>query len=129
MSQSVYGPIKSFKTATDLSAKQYFIVKLSAAQTVALASAATDILIGVLRNEPESGQAAEVHMINGGASAKVKAGGTISAGDMITSDSAGKAVATTTTGNYVLGMALEAAVDGDVFEFAPMNHARYAATA
>ena len=46
----------------DLSAKQYYFVKLSG-QTVVLCSALTDVPIGVLQNAPESGQAAEVMVI------------------------------------------------------------------
>lgn len=127
MSTEVTGPNRSFKSTNDLSAKQYFIVKLSSGNVV-LASAATDVLLGVLKNKPKASENADVQLVNSQGTCKVKAGGSITAGNMITSDSAGKAVATTTTGNYILGMALEDAATDDVFEFMPMGHARYAAT-
>jgi len=129
MSQSNYGPIKGFKAGADLSAKQFFIVKFTAANTVGLASAATDVLLGTLRNKPEQNETAEVHLIGAGGTAKVKLGGSVTAGNFLTADSAGKAVATTTTGNYVLGRALEDGDADDIIEFVPMGHGRYAATA
>jgi hypothetical protein len=42
----------TFKAAADLSAKQYFLVKYSAADTVALCGAAADRAFGVLMNKP-----------------------------------------------------------------------------
>ncbi len=127
MATTVTGPTRTFKSTNDLSAKQYFIVKLTSGEVV-LAAAATDVLIGVLMNKPKAGENAEVQLINSQGTCKVIAGGTISAGNMLTADSAGKAVATTTTGNYLLGMALKDAVAGDIVEFLPGGHRRYAAT-
>ena len=53
----------SFKAGEDLSAKQFYFVKLSAAKTIVLCTGATDIAIGVLQNKPESGEAARVRML------------------------------------------------------------------
>ena len=47
---------------------------------------------------------------------KVIAGGAITVGAWVTTDSSGEAVATTTDGDIVIGRALEAADDGDIFE-------------
>lgn len=127
MATQVESRNRSFKAGADLSAKQYFIVKLSSGNVV-LASAATDIILGVLQNKPKSGENADVTLANAQGTVKVVAGGSISAGNMVTADSAGKAVATTTVGNYILGMALEDADSGDVFEVMPIAHRRYAAT-
>lgn len=119
----------SFKAGADLSAKKNFIVKRTADNTVGLASAATDVLLGVLTNSPKSGDGAAVALVGSGQIALVVAGGSISADAVLTADSAGKAIATTTTGNYILGRAMNDADAGDLVEVLLVNHARYAATA
>jgi hypothetical protein len=101
--------------AADLSAKQFFFVKLTGDFSVNLAAAATDAPYGVLQDKPTSGQAADV-MTRG--ITKLVAGGTIAAGDRIGTDAAGKAVKKTEgtdTTNYVVGVALQAAVANDIF--------------
>jgi hypothetical protein len=108
---------RGFIAEADLSAKQYFILKLGAtANGVALAAGATESILGILQNKPTANQIANVRLCNSQGTSKVKAGGTINAGDWVTSDANGKAVATTTAGNIVIGRALEAAVDGDIIE-------------
>lgn len=103
----------SAKAGADLSAKQHYIVKLDSTEDqVVLASAATDAILGVLQNKPTSGQYGSI-AISG--VTKVIAGGNVSAGNMVTADANGKAVATTNAGDSVLGMALTAAVSGDIF--------------
>jgi hypothetical protein len=104
---------QSAPAGADLSAKQYFFVKLNSDREAILTSAATDKIAGVLSNEPEEDEDATI--ITAG-TAKVSAGGTLSIGDYVTSDSAGEAVATTTSGDVVRGIALEDAVDGDISE-------------
>lgn len=92
-------------------------VKAGADRTkVAVASAATDKIIGIAQNAVASGDACEVAMHGGGA--KGNAGGTISTGDLLTSDSAGDLIATTSANNRVVGVALEDAVDNDIFSVA-----------
>lgn len=114
MTQYAPGVIKSFETTTDLSAKQFYCLKSSADGRVALASAATDKLVGTQLGEAKANESASV-IVSG--TAKAIAGGTVARGDFLTTDSAGKAIATTTTGNYVIGMALEAADANDIFEY------------
>jgi len=127
MTITVTGPNRTFKSTNDLRLKQFYIVKLTSGEIV-LAAAATDVLIGVLMNKPNAGENADVQLINSQGTCKVILGGSVSAGNMLTADSAGKAVATTSTGNYILGMALEDGDSGDVIEFMPCGHQRYAAT-
>lgn len=103
----------------DLSAKQYYIVKDSSG-TAVLASAATDKILGVIENAPVSGDTAVVVTRNKSGTFKVKAGGVIAVGDKLTSDSAGKAVATTTGGDQVFGIARKVAADGDITEYLPV---------
>lgn len=96
----------------DLSAKQYYIAKVTSTG-VDLAAAATNAICGVIQNTPASGEQTDIRFLG---TSKVKAGGTVSAGDWVTADSAGKAVATTTDKDFIVGQALEAAVSGDIFE-------------
>lgn len=93
--------------------KQYYIVQLDASGNVEVAEGATDLILGVLQNKPDTGEAA-LYRFSG--TSKVKAGGSIAIGDWVTTDSSGLAVATTTDGNIVIGRALEAADANDIFE-------------
>lgn len=101
----------------DLSAAEYVIVKVDVSndQSVVIAAASTDPIMGVLQNKPKAGEAAVVRW---GGSSKVLAGGTITRGDRVTSDGSGHAVTTTTNKDVVLGLALSSAVSGDVVEVA-----------
>lgn len=91
----------------------YTIVKPhSAAGQVVVGAAATDKLIGVSTEiASASGDRCDVFL---GGIAEVIFGGTIAAGDLVTSDASGHAVATTTANNRVIGIALVAGVDGDI---------------
>lgn len=113
----------------DLSSSQYYIVKLQADSTysprsVILASAATDVLMGVIANVPDSGAGSDVDVVTRNASGtfKVICGGTIAIGDALTSDANGKAITTTSSGNHVLGYAQEAGASGQIIEFMPALH-------
>lgn len=64
----------------DLSAKQYYFVKISGAGTVAVCSAVTDRAIGVLQNEPASGQAATVMAVG---VSKISSDEALSRGDLV----------------------------------------------
>jgi len=128
MSQSIRDFERSFVCgATSLAAKQYYIVKQHTDGTLIIAAAATDHIVGVLQNKPAVGAAALVRFIG---TTKVIAGGTINPGDRVTTDSAGKAVATTTDKDVVLGTAIlnAAAAAGDIIEvllggFVPQSQA------
>lgn len=124
MSTQVGAINKTFKSATDLSAKQYYIVKLSALDTVALAAAGTDAVIGTIQNVPVSSGLVEVAV--GGGTAKVKLGsGGATRGAHLTSDASGTAVVTTTDGDQVIGRALQAGSEGDVIEYQIANSRIY----
>lgn len=101
------------KAGADLSAKQYRFVKISTAadDTVLSAAAATDTLVGVLQNDPTSGQAASFRTV--GISKIVLGAGGATRGDRLTSDANGKAV--TAAGAQVVGaIALQTGVAGDI---------------
>lgn len=98
-------------TATDLTAKQYFAVKLtSTARTVALASTGGEMIYGILQNAPAIGESANVCQLG---ITKAAAGGTIAAGDPLTTDTAGKVI-TYTSSKVKIGVAITAGVAGDL---------------
>ncbi len=102
------------------SSNQFTIVKQSttAPGTVLQCGAATDKILGVLQDNPSSGQAATVTREG---ESKVVAGGTVTEGDTLTTNASGQAVTAvdgTDTTKYRLGIALESAVSGQVFRVA-----------
>ncbi len=101
----------SLPAAADLSASQFKIVTVDSNGRAALAGATT-LGVGVLQNKPAAlGQAATVAF---GGISKVVAGGSITAGARITSDASGNAIAATTAGDAVVGVALASAASGDI---------------
>lgn len=116
MSQQVGVLDITFIAGADLSTKQYYLMKMSADNTVNIASANTDKIIGVLQNKPLSGEAAVVRVL--GTSKVISHGAAaIAAGDYLTSDSNGKAEEADADLDFVIGMALEAsAADNDIIE-------------
>lgn len=89
----------SFKAGADLSAKQFYFVKMSANDTVALCSGATDKPIGVLQNKPTSGQIASVMVIG---VTKVSSDAALAVGDIIATQTDGQAEVAD-SGDYVCG--------------------------
>lgn len=96
----------------DLSSSQFLFVKMhTTANQVVKCATDAEIYLGVLQNEPASGSEARV-MTTG--VTKVVAGGAISVGDKIGTDTAGKAKTIETTtgadvGDYFGAVALESA--------------------
>lgn len=123
MANAYEGNHLTFKQGADLRNHQYKIVKLSSGKAV-LAAGATDKLVGVLDSKPYSSstdETVDVRSVNANGVGKVVAGGNVAAGDFLTSDANGKAVATTTAGNRVIGQAVEAGVDGQVVAYIACN--------
>lgn len=87
----------------------------SAAGTCILASAATDLLLGT--SDELAHATGEVVDIAVGPVPKVVLGGTVAVGVWLTSDASGAAIATTITGNRVIGYAEVAGVAGDVITY------------
>lgn len=93
----------------DLSAKQYFFVKVNTSGQAVLCAAATDRPIGVLQNTPESGEEASVLVVGG---TKVVSSASIDEGALIGTASTGKADAKTPgsdTTEYAVGTVILAA--------------------
>lgn len=107
--------------AADQTGNRYKYVKLDSSGNVVLAAASTDAILGVLDGEPLANRTADVVLLNGSGTFKVKAGGTIAKDAYITSNASGVAVATTSSGDRVCGRAVTSAVSGDVFEYIKLN--------
>jgi len=109
----------SLPANADLSASQFLFVLLNTSGRVAVVASAGGDADGVLTNKPTvAGEAASVQI---GGIAKVVAGGTITAGDKVQSDAAGKAL-TAASADHVLGRATISAVSGDLVEVLLTNH-------
>lgn len=93
----------------DLSAKQYHFVKINTDGLAVLCDAATDKPIGVLQNNPKSGQEGSVVVVGG---TKIVASASLDEGTLIGTTNASKAGAKTPgtdTTNYVVGTVILAA--------------------
>src|SRR5262245_52596610 len=101
------GPViagAGYIAGADLTSSQFKIVKFSADNTVVECAAITDKPCGVLQNAPRSGAAATVVVVG---QCKVLASASISAGAVIGTTNAGKAVAIVAgsdTTQYVVGI-------------------------
>lgn len=92
--------------SADLSAKQYYFVKMSGVKTVTVCAATTDKPIGVLQNAPVSGAEAEVCVIG---VTKLSSDVALTAGNLLCTSSDGQgAVMTpgTDTTKYTVGTAI-----------------------
>ncbi len=96
------------KAAGDLSTKQHLFMKISAEDTADTAGAG-EAIIGVLQNKPAvAGRACEIRRLG---VSKLTAGGTVTVGAKLKSDSSGRGVAAS-TGDLYGGICLEAATIG-----------------
>ncbi|MEE8609005.1 MAG: hypothetical protein V3S55_15480 [Nitrospiraceae bacterium] len=89
------------------------------------ATAVTQVVVGVLAEEPRTdittdGETVPVALLQG--IVKLKAGGTVTAGDLVVPDSTPGRVVTVATiaamaiDSFALGIALKTAADGEIFE-------------
>lgn len=114
----VGGTVATWRAGADLSAKQYYAVKLDANREVVLAGAG-EKGIGILQNDPVENQEAAVRLFNSGGIAKAVAGGAWTLAAWLKIDSAGKLVVTTTDTDVIIGQASRAADTDDFGEFLP----------
>lgn len=98
-------PLKTTAVAgADLSAKQYHYVKLNADNQVVICAAATDVPLGVLQNNPVSGDAAEICVVG---ETKLVGDADLDAGMLIGTSNDGQAdrkIPGTDTTEYINGM-------------------------
>jgi Uncharacterized conserved protein (DUF2190) len=114
----------TFKATADLSAKQYFLVALDTSNEgqMIIANAQTAKAIGVLKDAPTAGDYGRVSLLNRSGFNKARAASAINIGDYLTADSNGRLVTTTTSGDLVIGIAVEAAAaQDDIISFASVN--------
>jgi hypothetical protein len=107
----------SAKAAADLSSKQYTLVKLGSGNTINVAAAGDAGF--VLVDKPKSGQYGTIALQG---ICKVQLGGTVNAGDYLSSDANGHAIkatdgSSTIDGTKIIGQALEDGVSGDLVTF------------
>ncbi len=102
----------TMKAAGDLSAAQYHIMRDKADGTVDITSKVNILTaVGVLQNKPAAANRAATIAYAG--KSKIRAGGSITMGDLLTTNSSGRA-ATAGSGDLVIGRALATAgADGD----------------
>jgi hypothetical protein len=87
---------------------------------VTIATGPTVGLVGVSQGDaPNAEDTIEVSLQGGGG--KGLAGGTIARGDLLTSDANGALVVATVAGSRLVGMAMDAAVAGDLFAIEVIN--------
>jgi hypothetical protein len=115
MSQSTRDFERSAVAGEDLTAKQFYIVQLDATGKIEVAEGATDLVVSVLQNAPYTGEQATYRFAG---TTKVISAGTIAIGALVTTDSSGKAVSTTTEGDVIIGryIGTVAAAASDIIE-------------
>ncbi|HNX09606.1 MAG TPA: DUF2190 family protein, partial [Methanothrix sp.] len=103
MVMEIPGVLAPFEAAANLSARQYYVVKISASQKVSLCGDG-EAGTGILQNDPDLGQEASV-MISGISPAVY--GGSVAANDNLASDASGRLVVAA-AGKNVIAIAIEA---------------------
>lgn len=106
MAYEIPGMSASFVAGGDLSAKQYYFVKLNSSGQVVIVSAVTDKPIGILQNAPASGGVAEVMFFG---VSKMSTDADLTIGNQIGPSSDGQAAAYapgTDTTKYIVGEVL-----------------------
>ena len=126
MSQSVGVLDITFKAGEDLSAKQYYFVKLDASGNV-VACGANEVSIGILQNAPASGRAARVRLLG---TSKLVMSETCDEGEALTSTATGTGEVVDLADEYAGAIALESAGAADeIIEvlithmYSPVSHA------
>lgn len=114
---SIPGFIRSYRAAAAIAA--YRIVRFSDAansSAVNVGSAANQALIGTTGKIGASAAGEMVDVYRSDLN-QVQLGGTVNAGDWLTSDASGKAIATTTAGDNVIGRAEQPGVADDIIDY------------
>lgn len=117
----------TFATAQSLTTTQGIVVKLDASNPGQFvpASAAADLAIGVVLDQPQAGQVGTIRLLNASGKSYVQLGGTVAIGAALVANSKGQAVAATQAAagaqpvQNLLGYATEAGTAGAIIEFYP----------
>jgi hypothetical protein len=98
--------------AASYTANQYDLVEInSTVDQAVLASVLGQSVMGVLTNDPASGEACSIAYAG---VSRVRYGGTVAKGDLLVANASGRAVAASAGGQYVIGRALEAGANGEI---------------
>jgi hypothetical protein len=111
----------TLEAGEDLSSKQYYFVKLNATGKAIVCAGVTDKPVGVLQNDPTSGQAAEIVVVG---LTKVSTNAALAIADLIGTSADGQAaayVAGTDTTKYVVGTILVTSGGADEVTSALVN--------
>jgi hypothetical protein len=115
MSQNVPGHVETFVTGADLSAHRYKFLKVSADNTVSLATAMADPVLGIQWDTPFAAAGAQVAVMLSG-TPMVMAGAAFSAGAKLTPNGSGLAIVAT-AGQAYFCIAIQAATaSGDIVQ-------------
>lgn len=106
--------VDSYKAGADLSAKQFYAVELTAANTVNVCNAATDRPIGILQNKPRANEAAAVCHTGRTYARADGASVAIAVGDLVGPAAGGKLIKKATADFATIGTALSAAAADDL---------------
>jgi hypothetical protein len=113
--------IPGTEAGADLSSSQYLFGIINSSGVVVVNTSAGGVVDGVIQDDPDTaGFAVTLECLG---VTRCVAGGTVTQGDLIMSDAAGKGVTATTT-NYFRGRALTAAASGEIFalQLSPMGY-------
>lgn len=101
---------RTFIAGESLATSQFKFVTLESDGQVDLADAAGERCLGIVENDPASGEAATIVMSG---KTRITCGGTVAAGAQLQTDASGTAI-TAASGDVSMGYALEAGVAGQV---------------
>jgi hypothetical protein len=99
---------ESMKAGADLSAKQYYVVEQTGADTVNVCNAATDIPWGILQNKPVANAGANVRMLGISMAVSDGSGTAIAVNDWVGPNSSGVIVKKATADYSTIGIAMDA---------------------
>ena len=101
-----YDSIPGLAATSTLASAQYYVVQASGtALEVKLGTSGTSKILGIVQNDPAAGEPADVAFVG---ICKAAAEASTSYGSFLTCSSTGRVKATTTAGDRIVGMALEA---------------------
>jgi hypothetical protein len=118
--------VETHVAAADLSAKQYYIVKLSTTDTIDVTDTAA-AAYGVLQDKPKSGEQGTVAVCGAGGISRVICDGSgtaIAVGDYIKAHTNGKGIKGATDKDRVIGRAREACTVADQLVAVDLAYAR-----
>ncbi len=124
--------LSAVNATTGIPTNLFRVVSLAAStanttlRKVVLATSNTDAnIIGILNNSPAAGETASVCLRNAEGTMKAVVGvnsAGVALNDLLTVDTDSGVITTTTSGNVVIGKAMEAGVAGQVIEILLINH-------